>query len=118
MIGVKQEESKISVQNIYQQKILRFSNEPKIVSNDPISGLPVPVTVLTSPQVVKPATATPTSNLPVVMWIFGGGFEIGSPSLYDGATIVERSLDIGKPVIFVSTNYRLSGKPLITDILI
>ncbi|KAJ7205202.1 Alpha/Beta hydrolase protein [Mycena pura] len=60
-------------------------------------------------NVVKPATATPTSNLPVVMWIFGGGFEVGSPNIYDGTVIVERSLAIGEPVIFVSMNYRLSA---------
>ncbi|KAJ7205201.1 carotenoid ester lipase precursor [Mycena pura] len=53
-------------------------------------------------NVVKPAIATPTSNLPVVMWIFGGGFEVGSPNM-------ERSLAIGEPVIFVSMNYRLSA---------
>ncbi|KAJ6554984.1 carotenoid ester lipase precursor [Mycena vulgaris] len=60
-------------------------------------------------NVVKPATATATSKLPVVAWIFGGGFEVGSPSIYDGATIVERSIALGKPVIYVSMNYRLSA---------
>ncbi|KAJ7205198.1 Alpha/Beta hydrolase protein [Mycena pura] len=50
-------------------------------------------------NVVKPATATAASKLPVVLkqFIYGSGFEIGSPSLYDGATIVERSLAIGNP---------------------
>jgi acetylcholinesterase len=42
-------------------------------------------------------------------WIFGGGFELGSPSMYDGGLIVERSLDIGQPVIYVSINYRVAG---------
>ncbi|KAG6902406.1 hypothetical protein C0995_000332 [Termitomyces sp. Mi166 len=32
-------------------------------------------------NVVKPATATSTSKLPVVVWIFGGGFELGGTSL-------------------------------------
>ncbi|KAJ6554988.1 Alpha/Beta hydrolase protein [Mycena vulgaris] len=60
-------------------------------------------------NVVKPATATATSKLPVVAWIFGGGFELGSPSMYDGKTIVERSIAMGKPVVYVSMNYRVSG---------
>ncbi|KAJ7660448.1 carotenoid ester lipase precursor [Mycena rosella] len=60
-------------------------------------------------NVVKPATATATSKLPVVVWIFGGGFEIGSPSMYDGKTIVERSVAMGEPVVYVSMNYRVSA---------
>ncbi|KAL0064274.1 hypothetical protein AAF712_008718 [Marasmius tenuissimus] len=38
-----------------------------------------------------------------------GGFEVGSPSSYDGGSIVERSLELGQPVIYVSMNYRLTG---------
>ncbi|KAJ7480554.1 carotenoid ester lipase precursor [Mycena latifolia] len=60
-------------------------------------------------NVIKPATATAMSKLPVVAWIFGGGFELGSPSMYDGKTIVERSIAMGEPVIYVSMNYRLSA---------
>ncbi|KAF8993495.1 carotenoid ester lipase precursor [Cyathus striatus] len=41
-------------------------------------------------NVFKPATATRTSKLPVVAWIFGGGFELGSSSMYDGSGIVSR----------------------------
>nr|CAH17527.1 carotenoid ester lipase precursor [Pleurotus sapidus] len=60
-------------------------------------------------NVVVPTSATPTSKLPVAVWIFGGGFELGSPSLYDGGLIVERSIQLGEPVIYVSMNYRLSA---------
>ncbi|KAJ7173240.1 Alpha/Beta hydrolase protein [Mycena filopes] len=60
-------------------------------------------------NVIKPATATAASKLPVVAWIFGGGFELGSPSMYDGKTIVERSIALGEPVIYVSMNYRVSA---------
>ncbi|KAH9960122.1 carotenoid ester lipase precursor [Russula dissimulans] len=62
-------------------------------------------------NVVKPSSATPDSGLPVLVWIFGGGFEIGGTStpIYDGANIVGRSLDLKQPVIFVSMNYRLSA---------
>lgn len=60
-------------------------------------------------NVWRPSTATATSKLPVVAWIFGGGFELGSPQMYSGAGIVERSVTMGSPVVFVSMNYRLSG---------
>ncbi|KAF8955263.1 carotenoid ester lipase precursor [Flammula alnicola] len=61
-------------------------------------------------NVVKPATATSSSKLPVVVWIFGGGFVLGGTSMYDGATIVSRSIALGSPVVYVSMNYRLTGK--------
>ncbi|KAG7088901.1 hypothetical protein E1B28_012846 [Marasmius oreades] len=38
-----------------------------------------------------------------------GGFEVGSPELYDGAVIVERSITLGQPVIYVSMNYRVTA---------
>ncbi|KAF9453329.1 alpha/beta-hydrolase [Macrolepiota fuliginosa MF-IS2] len=57
-------------------------------------------------NVVKPASATLSSKLPVLVWIYGGGFEFGGTSMYDGTGIVARSIDIGSPVIFVSMNYR------------
>ncbi|KAJ7791515.1 Alpha/Beta hydrolase protein [Mycena olivaceomarginata] len=49
------------------------------------------------------------SSPPPRIWIFGGGFEIGSPSMYDGTTIVQRSIAMGEPVIYVSMNHRLAA---------
>ncbi|KAF4581408.1 hypothetical protein EYR40_009693 [Pleurotus pulmonarius] len=60
-------------------------------------------------NVVTPSSITPTSKLPVIVWIYGGGFQIGSSSLYDGGSVVEKSISMGEPVIFVSMNYRLSA---------
>ncbi|PFH47077.1 hypothetical protein AMATHDRAFT_153021 [Amanita thiersii Skay4041] len=60
-------------------------------------------------NVIKPVSATTSSKLPVVVWIFGGGFETGSTATYDGGAIVSRSIALGEPVIYVSMNYRLSG---------
>jgi carboxylesterase type B len=60
-------------------------------------------------NIIKPATATATSKLPVLMWIFGGGFELGGPQMYDGAGIVERSIELDEPVIYVSINYRVTA---------
>ncbi|KAF8262660.1 carotenoid ester lipase precursor [Lactarius quietus] len=60
-------------------------------------------------NVVAPAQASPGSRLPVVVWIYGGGFERGSTTTYDGGIIVNRSLALNEPVIYVSMNYRLSA---------
>ncbi|KAF9448568.1 carotenoid ester lipase precursor [Macrolepiota fuliginosa MF-IS2] len=62
-------------------------------------------------NVIRPATATSNSKLPVVVWIYGGGWERGTTSfpLYDGSLIVSRSIILGTPIIYVSMNYRLTG---------
>ncbi|KJA17322.1 hypothetical protein HYPSUDRAFT_46517 [Hypholoma sublateritium FD-334 SS-4] len=62
-------------------------------------------------NVIRPAGSKPTDNLPVVVWIYGGGFEAGDTVTYDtlGTTVVTRSIALGTPVIYVSMNYRLSA---------
>ncbi|KAK9237591.1 Alpha/Beta hydrolase protein [Lipomyces kononenkoae] len=48
--------------------------------------------------------------LPVIVWIFPGGNFTGAASdkTYDSTAFVERSIDKGMPVLFVTINYRLS----------
>ena len=48
-------------------------------------------------------------GLPVFVWVHGGGLSMGSNSWpqYDLAKFVERSIEVGKPVIGVSVNYRV-----------
>lgn len=57
-------------------------------------------------NVQRPSSATSDSKLPVVVWIFGGGFELGSTSMYSGSNIVSRSVELGADVIYVAINYR------------
>ncbi|KAI9697473.1 MAG: hypothetical protein M1820_007808 [Bogoriella megaspora] len=57
----------------------------------------------------RPAGTNSTSKLPVLFWIFGGGFELGYNALYDGAPWVQASIDQGEPIVFVSVNYRVGG---------
>ncbi|KZV67945.1 carotenoid ester lipase precursor [Peniophora sp. CONT] len=60
-------------------------------------------------NVYTPANATKDSRLPVVYWIYGGGFENGETAMYNGSVIVERALQLDHPVVYVSVNYRLSA---------
>ncbi|KAH9170119.1 alpha beta-hydrolase [Lactarius sanguifluus] len=60
-------------------------------------------------NVIAPADVKPGSKLPVVVWIYGGetyGMHIRS---YDGSVIVNRSIALDQPVVYVSMNYRLAA---------
>lgn len=54
-------------------------------------------------NVWRPAGTPANAKLPVMFWIYGGGFVNGgsSPAVYDGSKFAE------KGVVFVSANYRL-----------
>ncbi|RPD69832.1 carotenoid ester lipase precursor [Lentinus tigrinus ALCF2SS1-7] len=60
-------------------------------------------------NVVRPANVSAEAKLPVLVWIYGGGFADGSNSIpaYNGTAIVERSIQLNEPVIYVALNYRL-----------
>ncbi|KAI2634090.1 sterol esterase [Hypomontagnella submonticulosa] len=72
-------------------------------------------------RVQRPEGTKPDAKLPVLFWIFGGGFELGSPQMYDATSLVSNGVDQGKPFIFVSVNYRvggfgfLAGKEILAD---
>lgn len=57
-------------------------------------------------NVQRPAGTTSSSKLPVVFWIFGGGFEFGSTQTYDGSSLISRSVGLNESVIYVAVNYR------------
>ncbi|CAG8974658.1 hypothetical protein HYALB_00010754 [Hymenoscyphus albidus] len=60
-------------------------------------------------DVFRPVGTTADAKLPVIFWIFGGGFELGGTAMYDGTSLVDESVAIGKPIIFVAVNYRTGG---------
>lgn len=60
-------------------------------------------------NVQRPAGTTPDSKLPVMFWIFGGAFELGSTLMYSGSGLVSNGIAMGKPFVFVAVNYRLGG---------
>ncbi|KAI1396861.1 sterol esterase [Hypoxylon fuscum] len=60
-------------------------------------------------RVQRPAGTKSDAKLPVLFWIFGGGFELGSPQMYDATSLVANGVDQGKPFVFVGVNYRVGG---------
>ncbi|PPQ78599.1 hypothetical protein CVT26_005317 [Gymnopilus dilepis] len=60
-------------------------------------------------NVVTPSNVPKDKKLPVLFWIYGGGFETGDTSITPGNPLVSRSIAIGEPVVYVSANYRLNA---------
>ncbi|KAK5628475.1 hypothetical protein RRF57_004190 [Xylaria bambusicola] len=50
-------------------------------------------------------------KLPVLLWIHGGGYQVGTSALpnYNLTYLVQRSVDVGLPVLAASINYRKGG---------
>ncbi|KAH7038482.1 Alpha/Beta hydrolase protein [Macrophomina phaseolina] len=62
-------------------------------------------------NVVRPTGANSRSGepLPVMVFIFGGANILGQINAYNSTGLVQTSVAAGKPVIYVSMNYRLGG---------
>lgn len=60
-------------------------------------------------NVVRPKGYDAGANLPVGAWIYGGGFKNGgSPDQrYNTTWVIDRSVEMGKPILTVTFNYRL-----------
>lgn len=60
-------------------------------------------------NVIRPAGNHTDTNLPVLVWIFGGGLYTGATAdpQYNLSGIVKVGQDLGQPVIAVSMDYRL-----------
>lgn len=41
-------------------------------------------------------------------WFFGGAFQFGDGSPYNGSAVIQRSVELGEPVIYASFNYRVN----------
>ncbi|EIN05256.1 alpha/beta-hydrolase [Punctularia strigosozonata HHB-11173 SS5] len=62
-------------------------------------------------NVVRPQGVKEGSNLPVMVWIYGGGFSMGGSAdhRYNATWIVQRSVEMGQPIVFASFNYRVTA---------
>ncbi|KKA30561.1 hypothetical protein TD95_004517 [Thielaviopsis punctulata] len=69
----------------------------------------------------RPVNTSSDAKLPVLFWIFGGGFQFGGTSTYEGAPFVDEAISNDMPVIIVMPNYRtgafgfLSGAEIKAD---
>lgn len=59
-------------------------------------------------NVIRPHVES-NESLPVMVWIYGGGNENGQSIFYNGTALVQYSIKINQPVIYVAMNYRLGG---------
>jgi carboxylesterase type B len=59
--------------------------------------------------VQRPAGTKAGDNLPVLFWIYGGGFVLGATNTYDATQFLETAVAQRQPFIFVAVNYRLNG---------
>lgn len=62
-------------------------------------------------NVIVPKSATPASSLPVLVFVHGGAFFIGSSTrpYYEPSTLCAKAIERGTPHVFVSMNYRLGA---------
>ncbi|EXJ95768.1 triacylglycerol lipase [Capronia coronata CBS 617.96] len=77
-------------------------------SDDWVLGNPVSEDCLTL-NVIRPSGVAADVQLPVAVWIYGGGYFNGGSldPRYNMSAIIQESVDMGKPFIGVSMNYRL-----------
>jgi acetylcholinesterase len=57
-------------------------------------------------NVLRPAGIPANASLPVMVWIYGGGFTHGMSAAFNGSAIVAKAALRGTPVIYVNFNYR------------
>lgn len=60
-------------------------------------------------SVQRPRGTTPDDRLPVLFWIYGGGFVYGSTQGFNADKMIEFAAAQGQEFIFVAVNYRVAG---------
>lgn len=76
---------------------------PDVPSHSDLEGLSLNITV----PMNRDGEIDQDAKLPVYIFIHGGGFAVGSSWYphYDSASIVKRSIQIGKPMIGITIKY-------------
>ncbi|RDX48969.1 extracellular triacylglycerol lipase precursor [Lentinus brumalis] len=58
-------------------------------------------------NIFRPSGISSNASLPVMLWIYGGGFLQGVSSVFNASGIIAQSVLRGTPVVYVSLNYRV-----------
>ncbi|KAH8817000.1 Alpha/Beta hydrolase protein [Xylogone sp. PMI_703] len=80
------------------QPLMAIFQEPEFVGEDCLTL-----------NIQRPSFATAQSKLPVLVWLYAGGFEQGSTQQADFAHAVRESLQLEHPIIVVQMNWRVSA---------
>ncbi|CDO72172.1 hypothetical protein BN946_scf184970.g24 [Trametes cinnabarina] len=75
----------------------------------PIGGQSNPVEDCLTINVLRPLGTSSGAGLPVMVWIYGGGFQAGDASQYDGIGFTITGINRGTPIVYVDFNYRLGA---------
>ncbi|KAF8588227.1 alpha/beta-hydrolase [Ramaria rubella] len=61
-------------------------------------------------NVFRPKNTAANAKLPILVWFYGGAYNVGAASdpSFNPTFLLNRSVAIGKPIIFVSVNYRVN----------
>ncbi|KZZ90710.1 Carboxylesterase, type B [Ascosphaera apis ARSEF 7405] len=89
-----------------QQALGKIMNSPLLQAN--MVGLTQSENCL-SLHIYRPAGTKKGDKLPVLFWIFGGGFELGWSSMYPGEAWIQESVAMKQPIIYVAVSYRVGG---------
>ncbi|RDX42817.1 alpha/beta-hydrolase [Lentinus brumalis] len=78
----------------------RFAADPSVPQSEDCLNL----------NIIRPANIPADAQLPILFWIYGGFFAVRSNTtpLHNGTAIVQRSIHLGQPVIYVAVNYRVN----------
>ncbi|KAM0475141.1 hypothetical protein ACHAPX_007275 [Trichoderma viride] len=60
-------------------------------------------------NVQRPEGIKAGAKLPVLFWIYGGGFVGGSTPPFDGKNLITTGVQLNQPFVYVSVNYRVGG---------
>ncbi|KAM4065907.1 carboxylesterase family protein [Hirsutella rhossiliensis] len=60
-------------------------------------------------DVARPEGTKAGDKLPVLFWIYGGGFELGSTNSYDATSLLATARKNKQPFVYVAVNYRVAG---------
>lgn len=92
------EESEILSGKIPDALIDIFGNNTNNASNTSEDCLTI--------NVFRPPGVNNLRSLPVMVWIYGGSFQTGSGAT-DPSLMIQESIDMNQPIIYVTFNYRL-----------